>query len=139
MQATRRTIEIGEQTFGLRWDMNAIATFERLTGESVLLGDGIKVTAGNMLALLWSCIDADAASRDEDPPISFRRFGSLLQAGEDMTKATQAAIDLIAENAPPGKANRATRRAVAKKASRSPGSTSSRRSTSASANGSSGD
>lgn len=139
MQTPKAKLEVGGQTFGLRWDMHAVATLERMTGESVMMGDGIEITAGNLLAVLWSCVDSDAASRDEEAPVSFRRFGTLFASMEEMQEAAQLAVDLIAESTGSGKANRAARRAAPKKKSPRKGSTSGARSTSASASASSGD
>lgn len=122
----------------MRWDMHAIATFERLAGVSAV--DGFEISVSNAIDVVWSAIDADAASRDEDAPVSRRKFGTMM-VPSDAQKLMNAITELLGYSMPepkPEKKVTARKRSRAKK-SRSRSSTNGARSTSASASASSGD
>ena len=92
------TLKLGDESFRLRWDMHAIGTLERLTGTNGL--EGIIVNVSNMTAVLWSALDAYAASRDEDAPISYRRFGTLIDTEDKIKHAFEVGTELLQLNAP---------------------------------------
>lgn len=98
MLAQILTLKLGSESFKLRWDMHAIAVFERLTGGNGLVG--VEVTVGNLAAVLWAAIDSYAASRDEDAPVSYRRFATLVDTDEKMQHAVEIAAQLLQLNAP---------------------------------------
>lgn len=91
-------IEVRGELLRFRWDMRAIATFEDLTDENAI--QGIAVNARNLLVVLWAAYDADAASRDEYPAISYRRFGSYFSTEEEIAQAMQIASQIIVRNEP---------------------------------------
>lgn len=129
------------QSFRLRWDMHAIATFEELTGANALVG--IQVNVRNLRAVLWAAIDAAAAAKDEDAPVSFRRFGTLLADEDEIAAAVKEAARLIGVGEAKTKEQKQPGPQVAptkKRASRSPSraATSSEPSTSDSATATSG-
>jgi hypothetical protein len=112
VNARTETLAVGDHTFRLRWDFTAIATLEQITGLNAL--DGIPVTARNVLALLWSAIDADAAARGVEPPVSFRQFGSFLCDEESQSRAMAVAVKLLQSNDTPSRARSRTPRRAAK-------------------------
>lgn len=136
MQASTVDLKLGEDTYRLRWDMGAMATFEQLTGENAL--DGIPVTVRNVVALVWAAVDADYASRDQETPVSFRKFGSLLDTDEKQAAALKVAAKLLGLESPPKAEVSEDPQPAPASRSRSRGATRSRRSTSDSVSASSG-
>lgn len=82
-----------KRPFRLRWDMHAISTFEELTGDNAFAG--FKINVHNIRAALWAAIDAHAASNDEEAPVSFRKFGTLLIDEDEVARASEEVFKLI--------------------------------------------
>jgi hypothetical protein len=126
----------------LRWDMHAIATVEELLpGVNAL--NGLTVDVRNIRAVMWAALDAGAAAKGEQAPISFRQIGSKFPDEESMAGALQTFAKLLGLNSPEAKESvnpRKPARARRAKSKRSPsaGGTRSRASTSASVSPSSG-
>lgn len=135
-QRTKLDLGIGRESFWLRWDMHAIATFERIAGVDALAGFSVNVA--NVLDMLWSALDADAAARNEVAPVPHRQWATLF-APSDMQKLVDAATELLRYSMPEPEAGKApARKGNRAKKSRSRSSTSGARSTSASPSASSG-
>lgn len=89
-------LELGEETFRLRWDFGAIAIWQRSAGDDAAEG---KVTAENMLFALHAAISADARSRDVEVPVTIGRLGSLLDDGVKVEQAFKLLDTLIRDYA----------------------------------------
>lgn len=141
MQTETRTFELDGVTYRLRPnDMNYFAKIEELTEhrENALLG--VRVNASSVLAVLYAAIWSDYAARDEEPPMSYRQFGSLINSEEKRERAVEVVAELLGLNTPeaePDTGQTDPQPAPARR-SRSRGATRSGRSTSASPSASSG-
>lgn len=152
MQAATNTLTIGDHTFRIRWDAGAACMAEthlkrmareagasREEVDAINILEGVDMSISTALAFVYGAIYAGAAERDEDPPVSFRKLGSLLDSTERQNQAFAVMSELIAdhdrEDTEPGKERPAERPA---RKSASAASTRSARSTSASQTASSG-
>lgn len=97
------TIEAGGESFQACWDMTAWATFEKLSGQANAF-EGGKINASNALDALWAAIDAAAAHKDQDAPISRRRLGTLFVTTEEMNAAFHVVAKLLESFMPERKA-----------------------------------
>lgn len=59
----------------LRFDFNAMARFEEVTGMNSFLMDWKKINAIQMRALMWACLV------HEDPALTLDQVGSMLHSG----------------------------------------------------------
>lgn len=132
-------LDVGEESFRLRWDFGALAIWRRTAGDDAAQG---KITEDNMLAALYAAIAADARARDVEVPITIGRLGSLLDDGVKVERAFELLGKLIGDYAARTEAARDGAGKGAKKAAKEPtgsnGPTSTAPSTSASQSTSSG-
>jgi hypothetical protein len=133
------TVQAGEENFPACWDMTAWATFEKLSGADGAFA-GFKINASNTLDALWSAIDAAAAHRDQEAPITRRRLGTLYTSQKQMIDALNVVTKLVKGFMPEAKAQgKADGGASAASASPSPDATSSPPATLELVNATSGD
>jgi hypothetical protein len=97
-RARTETLRINDESYSLRWDMNAIASVEELTGENALLG--FQISVRNIRAVLWSAIDAAAAAKGKEAPITLRQLGSLFETEEEVLETIPVVTRLIGANMP---------------------------------------
>lgn len=92
------SVQLDEVTLHLRFDFNAVATIEELTGRNVL--EGLNTPSGRDLrAVVYACCAAWDESRGREPERSLKEVGAL------MNMASVAAItgklpELLGANMP---------------------------------------
>lgn len=90
-----RSITIEGTEYRLRWDMNAMAAVEQLTGSNVLVGT--MISASNVSAMIFAMIEAQAFYEErEAAPITLRQLRTAMATDEQI----QDALDAVARMVP---------------------------------------
>lgn len=79
-RAREVTVDLDGQVLSLRFDFNAIATIEKMTGRNVL--EGLASPSGTDLrAIVYACAAASDEAKGKEPRLTVTQVGALMEPG----------------------------------------------------------
>lgn len=77
-RAREVTVELGAVTLAMRFDFNAIASIEEMTGRNVL--EGLASPSGTDLrAIVYACAAASDEAKGMEPRLTIKQIGALME------------------------------------------------------------
>lgn len=99
MKAREVSVQLDGRAHVLRFDVNAVATYEELTGRTAFNQVEI-ATFRDLRAILYACLKAYHEARDQPPVLSLTRVGVLMTDPDVMAEVQRAVTRVVRENSP---------------------------------------
>lgn len=103
MKAREITVTLGGEKRPLRFDLNAMATFEEVVGGSTFAGIALN-SVRELRALVYACLEAAEQARDprgfSEASLSLYEVGDLLTDEETLQGIRRDVVRLVKENSP---------------------------------------